>query len=307
MGFRKEGCVMKRYLVYDVGGTSVKYSVMDEHANVLESSSSPTPPQGEGQIFKFIIDTTTKYKNKWELNGVALSVPGAVDIKSGYVHYAGQVTDFIGRSIKEELADIGLPIELENDANCATLAEKWKGNAQECNSFICVTIGTGIGGGIFLDGKLRRGKKGMAGEVGLMIMNSTQSLDTLVEMSTFSRLGSTWNLLNRVFLKTGEKLTGEELFDRFNKKDHCVQGEVEAFFDAIAIGTANLIHTLAPEKVLYGGGISEQSEFTNHINERLKKIRPEIVGMTEIDVCKFRNLAGQIGALYHFHNCHLKE
>jgi beta-glucoside kinase len=170
-----------------------------------------------------------------------------------------------------------------------------------------VTIGTGIGGGIFLDGKLRRGKKGMAGEVGLMIMNSTESLDTLVETSTFSRLGSTWNLLNRVFLKTGEELTGEELFDRYHKKDHCVQGEVEAFFDAIAIGTANLIHTLAPEKVLYGGGISEQSEFTNHINERLKKIRPEIVGMTEIDVCKFRNLAGQIGALYHFHNCHLKE
>ncbi|MFJ7975146.1 ROK family protein [Peribacillus sp. JNUCC 23] len=293
---------MKTYLVYDVGGTSVKYSVMDEHANVLESSSSPTPPQGDGQIYKFIIDTTKKYKNKWDLSGVALSVPAAVDVKTGYVHYAGQVTDFIGRSLKEELVDIGLPIELENDANCATLAEKWKGNAQECNSFICMTIGTGIGGGIFLDGKLRRGRMGMAGEVGLMIMSPTQSLDTLVETSTFSRLGSTWNLLNRVCLKTGEKLTGEELIDRYNKKDHSVQEEVEAFFDAIAIGTANLIHTLAPEKVLYGGGISEQSGFTNHINKRLKKIRPEIVEITEIDVCKFRNLAGQVGALYNFLN-----
>ncbi|MGE8078029.1 ROK family protein [Peribacillus loiseleuriae] len=293
---------MKKYLVYDIGGTSVKYSVMDEHANVLESSSSPTPPQGDGQIYKFIIDTTKKYKNKWDLSGVALSVPAAVDVKSGYVHYAGQVTDFIGRSIKEELVDIGLPVELENDANCATLAEKWKGNAQECNSFICMTIGTGIGGGIFLDGKLRRGRKGMAGEVGLMIMSSTESLDTLVETSTFSRLGSTWNLLNRVFLKTGEKLTGEELIDRYNKNDTSVQGEVEAFFDAIAIGTANLIHIFAPEKILYGGGISEQVGFTSHINKRLKKIRPEIVGITEIDVCKFRNLAGQVGALRNFLN-----
>ncbi|MFC0272674.1 ROK family protein [Metabacillus herbersteinensis] len=293
---------MEVYLVYDIGGMSVKYSVMDEHANILESSSCPTPNQCKGDIFKLIIDTTEKYKSKWNLSGVALSVPGAVEVESGYVHYAGQVTDFIGKSIKEELAAINLPIEVENDANCATLAEKWKGNGQECNSFICITIGTGIGGGIFLDGKLRRGKKGMAGEVGLMILDSTQSLETLNETSTFSRLGSTWNLLNRIYLNTGEKLTGEELFARYNRKDKTIAVEIETFFDSLAIGTANLIHTLAPEKVLFGGGISEQTGFAKNIIGRLDRIRPEILNITEIDVCKFRNLAGQIGALYHFHS-----
>jgi beta-glucoside kinase len=288
------------YLVFDIGGTTVKFSVMDKQANVVESSSCPTPNQGEGQIFKLIIEIANNYKRKWKLNGIALSVPGAVDVESGYVHFAGQVTDFIGKSIKEELAEIGLPIELENDANCATLAEKWKGNAQECMSFICLTIGTGIGGGIYLDGLLKRGKNGMAGEVGLMILNTTEPLDTLIETRTFSRLGSTWNLINRVNLKTGKKLSGEEIFDGYYSKDKMIEREVESFFDAIGIGTANLIHTLAPEKILFGGGISEQPGFADHIKERLKKIRPETLDITEIGVCKFKNLAGQIGALYHF-------
>jgi beta-glucoside kinase len=288
------------YLVFDIGGTTVKFSVMDEHANVVENSSCPTPNQGEGQIFKLIIEIANNYKRKWKLNGIALSVPGAVDVESGYVHFAGQVTDLIGKNIKEELTEIGLPIELENDANCATLAEKWKGNAQECNSFICLTIGTGIGGGIYLDGHLKRGKNGMAGEVGLMIMNTNEPLDTLTNTSTLSRLGSTWNLINRVNLQSDKKRSGEEIFDDYYRKDKMIEREVESFFNAIGIGTANLIHILAPEKVLFGGGISEQPGFTNHIIKRLKRIRPEILEITEVDVCKFKNLAGQIGALYHF-------
>ncbi|MCH1625223.1 ROK family protein [Ferdinandcohnia quinoae] len=293
---------MNKYLVYDIGGTSIKYSIMDEQANVIESSSTPTPEQGKGAIFKLILDIADSHKQKWELDGVAFSVPAAVDVASGYVYYAGQITDFIGKNLKAELVSIGLPIEFENDANCATLAEKWQGHAKECNSFICMTIGTGIGGGIFLDGDLRRGKNSMAGEVGLMILNTTKSLETLLDTDSFSRVGSTWNLLHRVYEKTGIRLTGIELFERYRQNDEYIIKEVDEFFNSIAIGTANLIHTLAPEKVLFGGGISEQPEFTEHIIKRLKRIRPEILTIAEIEACKFGNAAGQIGALYHFQN-----
>ncbi|MFT4414793.1 ROK family protein [Fredinandcohnia humi] len=288
---------MSYYLVYDIGGTSVKYSLMDEVANVMESSSFHTPEERDGSIFELLIHTTESFQQRYPLSGLALSVPAAVDVMSGYVHYAGQITDFIGKNLKDELEQLGIPIELENDANCAALAEKWKGHAQDCNSFVCVTIGTGIGGAIYLNGDLYRGKKGMAGEVGLMYMNASQP----IESTTFSRLGSTWNLLNRVFIKTGERVSGEELFERYYRGDHRIVDEVDKFFDTLAIGAANLIHTLAPEKILFGGGISAQPNFTNHIKERLDHMSPGLLDLTQIDVCKHRNTAGQIGALYHFH------
>jgi beta-glucoside kinase len=269
---------------------------MDEHTNVIERASLPTPEERNGSIFQLLIETTKSYQEKHTLSGLALSVPAAVDVKSGHVHYAGQITDFIGRNIKKELAELGIPIELENDANCAALAEKWKGNAKECSSFVCLTIGTGIGGAIYLNGDLYRGKMGMAGEVGLMYMNASQPIGT----TTFSRLGSTWNLLHRVFLKTGERMTGEELFERYYLNDHRILEVVDTFFDVLAVGSANLIHTLAPEKILLGGGISAQPTFADHIRERLQLIRPELLSITEIEVCKLGNTAGQVGALYHF-------
>ncbi|WP_243356128.1 ROK family protein [Bacillus litorisediminis] len=288
---------MNHYLVYDIGGTSVKYSIMDEESNIIDSSAVDTPAERNGSIFQLLIEITKSYQKRYQLSGLALSVPGAVDEKSGYVHYAGQITDFIGKNIKEELAVLGLPVELENDANCAALAEKWKGHAQDCNSFVCLTIGTGIGGAIYLNGDLYRGRMGMAGEVGLMYMNASKPTET----ATFSRLGSTWNLLHKVFLKTGERITGEELFERYYQNDQHIVEEVDTFFDMLAVGSANLIHILAPEKILFGGGISGQPDFANHIRERLHHIRPECLSITEIDVCKFGNTAGQIGALYHFH------
>ncbi|WP_026581583.1 ROK family protein [Bacillus sp. J33] len=287
---------MIHYLVYDIGGTSVKLSIMDEHSNVIERASFSTPAVRNGSIFQLLIETAKSYQEKYTLSGLALSVPAAVDEKSGYVHYAGQITDFTGKNIKNELADLGIPIELENDANCAALAEKWKGNAQDCSSFVCLTIGTGIGGGIYLNGDLYRGKKGMAGEVGRMYMNASQP----IEKNILSRLGSTWNLLHRVFLKTGERMTGEELFKRYYLNDHRISEIVDTFFDMLAVGSANLIHTLAPEKILFGGGISEQPNFADHIRERLHLICPDLLSITEIEVCKFGNAAGQVGALYHF-------
>ncbi|WP_436376031.1 ROK family protein [Cytobacillus sp. BC1816] len=287
---------MYQFLVYDIGGTSVKLSIMDEHSNVIERASFQTPVERNGSIFQLLIETAKSYQKKHTLSGLALSVPAAVDEKSGYVHYAGQITDLIGKNIKNELAELGIPIEIENDANCAALAEKWKGNAQNCSNFVCLTIGTGIGGGIYLNGDLYRGKKGLAGEVGRMFMDASQP----IENTTFSRLGSTWNLLHRVFLKTGERITGEELFKRYYLNDHRISEIVDKFFETLAVGSANLIHTLSPDKILFGGGISAQPNFANHIRDRLDLICPGLLSITEIEVCKFGNSAGQVGALYHF-------
>lgn len=301
MGFNKGESCMSYYSVFDIGGTNVKYSVMDEKGAMLEDGKLSTPLQGNGDIFPLIIDKVKSHQKYYDIQGVALSVPGAVQIETGYVYFAGQVTDLMYKEVKKELQELNLPIELENDANCAALAEKWQGNAKTNENFICITVGTGIGGAIFINNKIFHGRNGMAGEFGLMLLDSQKPTTNLLDGNTFSRMGSTWNLIDRVEQTTGKSLTGEVIYELYlSGADDSILQEVDRFFDAIAIGTCNLIHTLAPEKVLFGGGISEQKGFVSEIINRIKEIRPEILQLSELDVCKFGNNAGQIGALYHF-------
>ncbi|MFY0760250.1 ROK family protein [Metabacillus dongyingensis] len=292
---------MELAAVFDIGGTSVKSAVMNSDGKVIESNVHQTPPQGNNEIFTMLIDQTEEYKQKYPIKGIALSVPGAVDVHTGNVFFAGAVTDLQNKRVKEELKCLKLPIELENDANCAALAEKWKGNAIANNHFVVLTVGTGIGGSIFINNELYRGRQGMAGEFGLMCLQITEKLPLLMETATLSRLGSTWNLIDRVNNRLHQAYTGEEIFDLYQKKNQVITEEVEAFFTALAVGTVNIIHSLAPEKILFGGGVSSQEAFISLLKDKIGLIRPEALELTNIDHCRYFNQSGLLGALHHYH------
>ncbi|NBI29801.1 ROK family protein [Chengkuizengella marina] len=293
---------MERYVIFDIGGTTVKHAIMNAEGEAIESFSYPTPAQGNDEIYELLIQLINESKRKYPIKGVALSIPGAVDINSGEVYYAGSVIDLMHSNVKEKLKETGLPIELENDANCVALAEKWKGNAVNTDNFVCLTLGTGIGGSIYLNGNLYRGKQGMAGEIGLMLLHADSKTPKhlLFEKYSFSRLGSTWNLEDRISKKLERPLTGREIFTLYEQKDEGVTKEVESFYHTIAIGTLNIIHVMAPEKILFGGGISSQHNFISKIKQKISTILPEALELTELDHCHFYNQSGQLGALYHF-------
>lgn len=291
---------MKHYAVLDVGGGSIKHSVMDENAETLQSGNTLTPMQGTNATFVILKDIIREYQKEFNLYGVALSVPGAVDIVSGYVYYAGAVTDLMGKNLKEELNDLGLPIELDNDVNCITLAEKWMGSAVACENFVCIAAGTGIGGGIFINGKLYRGRLGMAGEFGLMALRFDDQLETVMQRGSFSSLGSTRALVEDASKRMGSLVTGEEIFKLADQGNVDALAALESFYDALAIGTANLIHILAPEKILIGGGVSVQSVVVKEVRNRIARIRKSALDITEVNACHFKNEAGKVGALYHF-------
>ncbi len=192
---------MRKFLVLDIGGTSIKTAVMNERAEILSEKKLPTPATGDGAIFKVIREIFFKQKEIYpELSGLALSIPGAVDVETGICVICWRCTgcDWCKDRIKEELADLGVPVEVENDANCAALAEKWKGNAQDCENFLCVTIGTGIGGAIFSRNEIVHGVEGMAGEFGLMMLDTHADIPELLEQRNFSRYSSTWNMVARL-------------------------------------------------------------------------------------------------------------
>ena len=287
------------YIVFDIGGMSIKYSIMNKDGKFIESDSIDTPQQGEGKTQEILVDIINDYKIKYDIKGVAMSVPGGID-DDGYIHFMGQVIDlqnmYLNKYIKERT---GLDCIYDNDVNCVAMAEKYMGNAVDNKNFVCITIGTGIGGGVFINNQLYRGHRGMAGEFGINILEHRLSNLEDIPMKTFSRLGSTYNLINRVNKLKDSKLDGIEIFE-LAKRDNEVKDLIEDFYFSLAIGIYNIIYNFAPEKVLLGGGVSSRDDLIENINRYLKLLNTEILDMVTIDTCKFQNNSGKIGALYKY-------
>lgn len=287
------------YIVFDIGGTSIKYSIMNKDGEFIESNSIETPQQGEGKTQKILVNVINNYKTKYDIKGVAMSVPGGID-DDGYIHFMGQVTDlqdmYLNKYIKEHTL---LDCVYDNDVNCVAMAEKYKGNAVDNKNFVCITIGTGIGGGIFINDQLYRGHRGMAGEFGINILEHRLLQLENIHMKTFSRLGSTYNLIDRVNKSKNTNLDGIQVFE-LAKEDKEVHELIEDFYFSLAIGIYNIVYSFAPEKVLLGGGVSSRDDLIENINKYLKLLNSEILDMVIIDTCKFQNNSGKIGALYKY-------
>lgn len=288
------------YIVFDIGGTSIKYSLMNENGEMVTSESTETPEQGYGKTQKLLVDIIDNYKKDYKLDGVAMSVPGGIE-DDGYIHFMGQVTDlqdmYLNKYIKEHT---GLDCTYDNDVNCVAMAEKYMGNAVDNKNFVCITIGTGIGGGVFINNQLYRGYRGMAGEFGINILEHRISELEDMEYRTFSRLGSTYNLISRVNKLKNMNLDGKQVFELAEKGDEEVQKLIEDFYFALAIGIYNISYSFAPEKVLIGGGLSVRNDLIENIESKLKLLNKDILEFVKIDTCKFQNESGKIGALYNF-------
>lgn len=292
---------MTYYTVLDIGGTSVKAAVMNETGAIISEEIISTPEQGDGEIYNLIRQIVAKNKIDYQsIAGLALSIPAAVNIENGYVSYAGAVTDLVGTYVKEELADLNIPIEVENDANCAALAEKWKGHAMDIDSFLCVTVGTGIGGAIHLENGILHGQEGMGGEFGLMLLGHTDPIEDLFATQSFSRVSSTWNMINHLNKHFETTRTGEEWFALYDHGDIEVAKIIERFYYQMSLGIINLMHLFAPEKILIGGGISGRADLIQYIQRQVLKAPTPLATKVIIEACKFENLAGSTGALYHF-------
>lgn len=291
-----------KYVVFDIGGTNIKYSLMNKDGEMLDSNLVPTPHQGEGKTLELLVDIINNYQLENEIDGVAMSVPGGID-DDGYIHFMGSVFDlqdmYLNKYIKKHT---GLECVYDNDVNCVAMAEKYKGNAMDNKNFVCITIGTGIGGGVFINNQLYRGHRGMAGEFGINILEHRKSKLQSLSYKTFSRVGSTYNLIDRVNKLKKLNLDGKKVFELAESGDLEVQKEIEEFYFSLAVGIYNIAYSFAPEKILIGGGVSVRSDLIENVKSNLELLNPEVIDMVDIDVCKFQNDSGKIGALYKYLN-----
>ncbi len=231
--------------------------------------------------------------------GIGISTAGIVDVNKGIV--TGGVDHIPGYSmipIMNRLqAVLKVPVSIDNDVNCAAFGEKWNGSGREKGNFIMLTLGTGIGGAIFIDGELYRGHSFSAGEWGNM----------LIEGKAFEEVASVSGLIHLVRKYKGEgDWNGKRIFELYDKGDREVTQVVEVFFKHLAIGISNLAYIFNPETIIIGGGITARgNEFLKEVKEEISKyLNKEIYSNCEIELAQNGNCAGMIGSIYHFLHHH---
>ena len=297
---------MNKYLVFDWGGTSLKYATMTNEAQILEKGSIPTPSKNSTkQEFYDLIDSIiSKYSN---LDGIAISSTGIIDSEKGFIKTIGALPFLDNTSLVEELSKkYHCQVSIENDGRCAALAELWLGNLSDIDDGAVVVIGTNIGAAIILNRQLRRGKQFLAGEMCAMCCDENHQNDP------YSYIGQhgTPYLCKLIQEKKSmnDSINGIQAFKLIHDGDEDAIVALHEYTDLLAIQLFNLNILLDLEKIVIGGGISEQKELMDSLkqsNENLSTIHPDIVKgiqypLPNIDVCKFHNEANLIGALYHF-------
>ncbi len=164
---------MKKYLVLDIGGSSIKYAMMNESAEFLSKGSVKTPLDCIESLVEIIGQIYDDYK--FEIEGMAISMPGVLDSDTGYAYSGGWLKYNSGQNIIEVLKKrCNTVIAIENDAKCAASAELGFGSLKGCKDAAVIVLGTGVGGGIIIDGKVHKGSHSFAGEFSFMRMNCNE-------------------------------------------------------------------------------------------------------------------------------------
>ena len=291
------------YLAIDLGGTFIKYGILREQGEILSKAKVKTPTNATinelyERVDQFISPLLTKNPS---IKGITISAPGAVT-PEGYIRGVSAIPCIHGPNIKEGLETrYGLPVAIENDANCAALAEINAGCAKGLKDVLFVVCGTGVGGAVIKNGKLHKGKRLLAGEFGMLVQYNQAEQ----KAQSFSWLASTGNMVARVSKALGRPLSGEEVFALAEAGNSICQEEVAAFYNHLAVLLTNLQCVYDPELIVVSGGITERKAFGRELEHAIGKInqlRGSLSIETAVEVATFRNDANLIGAVFNLIN-----
>ncbi|MEM5012491.1 ROK family protein [Niallia taxi] len=295
---------MEAYMVIDIGGTYIKYAVMDETAKKRRSGKLATPKDGLDSFLLTVQKVVEENAADFNLQGLAISSPGAVDVKTGFIGGASAIPYIHGVNMTDLIKErTGLETTIENDANCAALAEGWLGAAKEVDYYICIVIGTGIGGSIVLNKSILRGASLHGREFGCMIMGTSFNEPLQATWSLNASTNALVQAVNNRQPLRKEALGGEDVFKMAEEGDPIAQQALSDFYKRLAIGIYNLQYAIDPAKILIGGGISSRKDVIAGINHELQKLRNDVSTLEiEVEACQFGNDANLVGALFHFLN-----
>lgn len=298
----------------DLGGTSIKYSLIDENGNFLFKGRMPSMADVSAEaVIGQLVSAIEKVKatatsNNYQLTGIGIGTPGIIDetnriVLGGAENIAGWENLYLADILEPQ---VGLPVCLGNDANLMGLAEAEFGAAKGCSHVVFLTVGTGIGGAVIIDGKLFNGFANRGTELGHvpLIANgepcacgSVGCLETYASTTALVR-----NYINRNKLQ-GEQIpegdiNGETIVERYMAGDALAIACLEEHWFYLGRGIAGFINIFSPQKIIIGGGLSEAGTFyIDKLNEQaFKYAMADTCVNTEIAAAKLGNDAGCLGA-----------
>lgn len=291
---------MDKILSFDIGGTSIKYGVLDLEGNILWKDEMSTEAHlGGNHIIEKVKMKIEQVIVKETVIGVAVSTAGVVDSINGVILEASDaIKGYKGQKIKQSIEEtFNLKTTVENDVNCAALGEVWKGAGREKKNIFCITIGTGVGGCSVVDGKVLRGNSFSSGEIGYLNINGDD----------LNKTGSTSGMINRVIKRknvNNNDINGKIVFDLAKQGDRICIEEIDTMVDNVSSAMAIIAYIVNPEVIILGGGVTKQKEyllplFKEKVND---KVIPYVSGHLDIKLAELENDAGIIGAVYNFIN-----
>jgi len=301
----------------DLGGTNIAVGVVNEKYEIVAMHSVPTgASRPAAEVIRDMGDAVETALVKAgvsidQCQSIGIGSPGTCDSEKGVVARAYNLGWFDVPICAMLQSRFGIPARLSNDANCAALAETVAGNAIGCKNMVLITLGTGVGGGIIIDGKIYAGMRSAGAELGhtLLVLDGEQctcgrrgcwetyaSATALIRQTRQAAADHPESLLAKT---APADVTGRTVFDAADAGDPVAQAVIEQYCVYVAAGFTDLVNALAPEMILLGGGISRQGE------RLLAPIREYVVNncfgqkdgaVPVIRAAKLGNEAGIIGA-----------
>lgn len=283
----------------DIGGTTIKADLYDDFGTSLnqfkEIETIIDYDLGTNQILNQVCDLIGEYILNYSIDGVGISTAGVVNANTGEIIYAGYtIPGYIGVNFTSEIEKrFGLSTFVENDVNCAALGELWKGQAKDKKNVVMVTIGTGIGGSIIVNGQIVNGFNYTAGEVGYIPVGNS---DWQSKASTTALI----HLYQKKSLKTNQ--TGCTFFTDLSSGDKVAKETFEIFVENLTKGLLTISYLLNPEILILGGGILAKKDILlPEIQSSLAKNAMDNRFLpNNVVAATLGNEAGRIGAVKNF-------
>ncbi|MFD2446055.1 ROK family glucokinase [Bacillus sp. CGMCC 1.16607] len=317
----------KFFVGVDLGGTTTKLAFINPYGEIVHKWEIKTDKADNGKNIIINIAKTIDQKlldlgvEKTKLIGIGMGAPGPVDTKSGVIYNAvnlGWTKPFPLRDLLE--IETSLQAVVDNDANCAALGEMWKGAGNGAKDLVCVTLGTGVGGGVIANGQIVQGVSGAAGEIGhitavptngyLCNCGKTGCLETIASATGIVRVatellkeGLYSSELTDLYKKEG-LVSAKNIFDCARNGDDTAKMIIQSVTFYLGLTLANIANTLNPEKIVIGGGVSKAGEILlQAIKENFDRFCMERVKeSTKLAIATLGNDAGVIGAAWLIKN-----
>ena len=304
----------------DLGGTNIAVGVVSEDLRIVGRGSVKTnAPRPAEEIFADIKKAVDMAMNdagitKDEVVSLGVGTPGTVNKNTGYIEFANNL-DFQqvpAKAMLEEL--LGITVYLDNDANCAALGEALAGSGKGSKDFVAITLGTGVGSGIIIDGKIINGANFAAGEMGHMVIcvdgeqctcgrrgcwEAYASATALIAQTKDAMKHNQDSLMWQAVNDNIDAVNGRTAFDAMRKGDKAAKAVVDKYIYYVSCGIINIINALQPEFICVGGGIANEKEtLLEPIRKHVLRERYSLYAtrQTEIVSALLGNDAGIYGA-----------